>query len=334
MRERKHCSFKIISCLAAVCVAASSLAGCLAPELAASSSHEVKKELFYAVVRGAQCEIRHAVKQQVEWNENLDEKERVQWLRKWSSLMHFRFSFDTTAAFNPGVSFKTPMVNAHVWLGDHKEYPTSQNYAFGVGGNFSGQSIREEVVQLFYPFDKDFWAFPDTKEESCYHLGGFKISGDLKLADWLDDVLYPIKRCAFFGYPVREPSRTLFFYNTSTSQEDTECKSKDILRQGYSKDNPIRTFSHRITFIITMGAGATPTWNLVRVSSSSLFKIDRKDTFELTVTLGSQDTEKNIAKKEKGDQRHPRTAAQPSDAMVYRDIAVQIGSEVRDALQQ
>jgi len=56
-------------------------------------------------VRGVQCEIRRAVYTQV--NDKLY-RNKLAWLRDWSALMHFTFSFNTAASFNPGVSLITP----------------------------------------------------------------------------------------------------------------------------------------------------------------------------------------------------------------------------------
>ena len=86
--------------LLAAAIAGSSFVGCSVPETAFSDAHEQKKALFNAVVRGVQCEICRAVKDQVR-------DPRVAWLKNWSALIHLNLKFDTTLAFNPGVTFKT-----------------------------------------------------------------------------------------------------------------------------------------------------------------------------------------------------------------------------------
>jgi hypothetical protein len=99
----------------------------------------------------------------------------VAWLKNWSALIHLNLKVDTTLAFNPGVTFKTPMVPAEVTLGDHSTQVFSQMYTFGVGGNFSGQAIRTEDVTFFYPFDATFFNTPDNPGTSCYRYGGLTI---------------------------------------------------------------------------------------------------------------------------------------------------------------
>ncbi|CCJ08477.1 hypothetical protein [Methylocystis sp. SC2] len=340
--------FKSISALTATAIAAWSIAGCIPIEAQGLIGHPNKKALFYAVVRGVQCEIRKAVYSQV--NDPVFGR-RLEWLRNWSSLMHFKFTFDTLGSFNPGVTFHTPNLPlAHIWHApDLLEDQTmtlprnvGQSYDFGLGAGVSADAVRVEDVEFFYPFNKDFWLTAERDSgEGCYRIGGFTIGNDLKLREWLDDVLEPIKRCAFIGVPARRESTVvpiLGYDIGSDSDDEGLCPPEFIKELGYSKDNPIKTFSHDVSFIVEFSASATPTWNLVRISTSSapLFAARRKDTFELIITLGSPDTETVIARKEKGDRSHflPVTSIRPSQSMINRDLSMQIGSAVRDALRQ
>jgi hypothetical protein len=165
------------------------------------------------------------------------------------------------------------------------------------------------------------------------------IGGDLKLRDWLDDVLEPIKRCAFVGVPApQSPVVPILGFDMGSEGGESQCPARYIKDLGYSRDNPIKTFSHDVSFIIEFSANATPSWNLVRISTASapLFAARRKDTFELIITLGSPDTETVIARKETGDRVHylPVKSYQPSQSMRNRDLSMQIGSAVRDALRR
>jgi hypothetical protein len=312
----------------AAAIAGSSFVGCSVPEKAFGDAYEQNKALFNAVVRGVQCEIRRAVKDQVR-------DPRVAWLKNWSALIHLNLKFDTTLAFNPGVTFKTPMVPAEVTLGDHSTQVFSQMYSFGVGGNFSGQAIRTEDVTFFYPFDATFFNTPDDPGTSCYRYGGLTIGANLKLGDWLDDVLEPVKNCAFAGRPVAGPADSVLGYELASEDDGARCTTEE-LRRGYSKDNPIKAFSHEITFVITLEGGVAPSWNLVRIESpitSPLFDARRRDTSDLIITLGSADTAEAIVKKEHGT-AGPERVTVPSQEMRDRDLSLQIGSTVRDALQQ
>ncbi len=326
---------RFISTFACIALAAMPLSGCFMPNLGPVISHDYVKELFYGVVRGVQCEIRHAVKAQLK----NDPEKRVQWLRGWSALIHLNFIFDTTVAFNPGVNLKTPMVPANLTLGDFASTATSvtQSYSMGIGGQFSGEGVLTEDVTFFYPFDKDFFNFPEDEGSSCYNLGGVMVTGDLGLNKWLEDTLEPVRRCAFVGYPVSDHSSSIPIveYSLGTSDENPTCLGKDIEKQFASKDTPIRAFSHEVRFVLTLGGNVTPTWNLVRVSSplnNPLFGVTRKDTSDLTITLGSPNTDTKLPRTLK-DTAHPWRYAQPSTLMLNQDLARQIGLAVRESLQ-
>ena len=78
MFERYKKLIRSISALVAASVAASGVAGCLPIEAQGLLGHPNKKELFYAVVRGVQCEIRKAVYEQVYLSPKRD---RLGWLK-------------------------------------------------------------------------------------------------------------------------------------------------------------------------------------------------------------------------------------------------------------
>src|ERR1700730_764749 len=120
------------------------------------------------------------------------------WLREWSSIIALKLTFDNRVLFNPGVSLNTPMVNAHPAVAWGQTLTIGQSYSLGLGGHLEGDMGRSEEVAFFYPF-ADFSGPPDPNLQSCYWIGGLTITGDLKLRDWLDDVLEPVRRCAFAG---------------------------------------------------------------------------------------------------------------------------------------
>jgi hypothetical protein len=192
-------------------------------------------------------------------------------------------------------------------------------------------------VTFFYPFDATFFNTPDDPATlSCYRYGGLQIGADLKLGEWLDDVLEPYKKCAFAGRPAAGPPASVLGYELASEDDGAQCTPEELLRLGYSKDNPIKAFSHEITFVITFEGGVTPSWNLVRIQSpivSPLFGARRRDTSDLIITLGSADTTEVIVKKERGRPATARVTV-PSQEMRDRDLSLQIGSAVRDALRQ
>jgi hypothetical protein len=312
----------------AVSIAASGLVGCgLVPDAFPLLSHTEKKALFSAVIRGVQCEIRRSVVKQLK----SEDGEKVLWLKKWSALINMQLQFDETLSFNPGVSLTTPnLLDANVSLANGMKRAVPQSYAFGVGGQVEGERSRTEIVEYFWPFDTFIdQATADDLDESipCYHAQSFFIVGDLGLRDWLDDVLEPYKRCAFLGHPRAGRSDAFLGLGEGSADDDPQCSNSDVKKQGFGKDNPIRVFSHQVQFKLTLEAGATPAWKLVRIESpisSPLFRVNRKDTSTLLITLGSADTKDRIARKEKV----------PSKAMEDNQNALRTGVAVQSSLPQ
>ena len=327
----------IIASLSAASLAAFGLGGCASPELHPIKGGDFKKRLFYSVIRGVQCEVRRAVNAQLADNPY----ELVSFLRDWSALIHLNLKFDTTVSFNPGVSLKTPMVPGHVWLGDGVQQIVGQNYGIGFGGSFSGQGVWSEDVQFYYLLDEAFLDVPDDLNLPCYQFGGLTIGGDLGLKAWLADVLEPIRKCAFVGRSREAGGDSLesivgvenIEEIVGNAKQDPECSPDEAKRQLEHHGNLLKTLSHQVTFVITMAAGVTPVWKLVRVeapTASPLFGATHKDTSELMITLGPPEGGVKPKKRRRG--KPPAfVAAQPSQSMLFRDLSLQIGSAVRDA---
>lgn len=334
MRRCASRAFRAMACFTAICVAASGFSGCsLVPEAFPLLTHEEKKALFTAVVRGVQCEIRRAVFDQLDSKDG----ERVAWLKYWSALINMQLTFDETLTFNPGVTLKTPnLLDATVWLANGSPRGVPQDYSFGLGGRIEGARSRNETIEYFWPFDN--FLGPNRREEPaapCYHAGPISIVGDLKLGAWLDDVLDPIKKCAFIGYPGVPGQIMTFGLAGATEPDESSCDKEDVLRQGLGKDNPIKIFQHRVKFRLALEAGASPTWNLARISSplnGPLVRGQREDTGELLITLGSAYTKDEIARKEKG--LLVQAAPRPSPEMRFGQNSLQIGAAVGDEFRR
>lgn len=220
---------------------------------------------------------------------------KLEWLETWNALVDLRLEIHDTVSFNPGVTFVTPnWLDAHVWLADGTRRTFPQSYNFGVGGGVSYSPSREDLVQFAYPFDmflnerREIVETPSDKP--CYSIGGITIQGDLKLSDWLDDVLEPVKKCAFLGTPVDAQQNSLLSTFSGPEEQSERCRRTDF-RQ-VLLGNPISTITHQVQFTITFDANATPAWSLVRVAASrspeaaSLFDVARTDTSQLLMTIG------------------------------------------------
>jgi hypothetical protein len=282
-----------MSFIAAICLIAPSLSGCIIPEAAPLLGHERKKRILYDVIRGVQCEISNAVRYQI----NLDRAgkwgaRKLEWLESWNALIDLNVKVDDSVAFNPGISFLTPnLPDAVVWLANTTRHTVPQSYRFGVGAGVQYNPSREDMVQFVYPFElflserREFVELSDTRP--CYSIAGITIEADLRLHDWLDDVLEPVKKCAFLGFPldVEQAERMTMF--AGEAEQSEACYKTDFRK--ILMGNPISTLTHQVQFALRFNVNATPSWSLVRVStptSPSLFDASRKDTSTLLITIG------------------------------------------------
>jgi hypothetical protein len=326
-----------------VCVVASSLAGCIVPEAAPLLGHERKKRILYDVIRGVQCEIRRAVRRQVLGDENTigdrnfeNGKRKLQWFEKWRSLISLTIRIDDTIAFKPGVSLKTPnWLPAIVGLANRTTRTVQQDYSLGLGAGIEYNAAREDVVQFYYPFSqflKD--EEQDDSGGSCYTIAGITIETDLKIDDWLDDVLEPIKKCAFLGKALRPDEGPAMPFSTDKVTLDETCRGTE-----YPTD-PIKSITHEVDFILTFDINATPVWNLVRISTSGnpMFRASRKDTSRLLMTFGPADPGLGPAKVGAGSRGTIERGAPPASGisleMLFTHNALLTGAAVRDALDR
>lgn len=282
-----------ISLLAAVCLIAPSLSGCIIPEAAPLLGHGRKKRILYDVIRGVQCEISKSVRKQIK----LDQAgkwgaRKLEWLETWNALIDLNVKVDDSISFNPGVSLLTPnLPSATVWLANTTPRVVQQSYKFGIGAGVEYSPSREDMVQFAYPFQQflnersELVALSDTRP--CYSIAGITIEADLKLDDWLDDVLEPVKKCAFLGMPLDvEQAETMTLFAGEAEQSDA-CYRADFRK--ILMGNPISTLTHQVQFVVKFDVNATPSWSLVRVStppSPALFDASRKDTSTLLITIG------------------------------------------------
>jgi hypothetical protein len=298
--------------MAAAGVACTGLPGCgFVPEVAPIINHDAKKALFAAVIRGVQCEIRNAIKVELaEWPQ-------LYWLADWSAIIALKLTFDNRFSFNPGVSLKTPMINAHPVVAWDQVLTIPQSYSLGLGAQLEGDMGRSEEVAFFYPF-ADFKGPPDPDVGLCYRFGALTITGDLKLYDWLDDVLEPVSAARFpasrSSLITMSPTRASGKKYPPTcpppanpggdpNLEPRPCCLADLLaacriyKEGYER------IAH---YNGTRGAGPA-----AKQAHTCIGKESRK-----------------------APGKRPQPESRPSPEMVFRNLSLSIGSDIRDALRQ
>lgn len=267
------------------------------PEAAPILGHDIKKRVFYDVVRGVQCEIRHAVQRELRndrgsaWG-----KRKLAWLEDWMATMDLNLKIDDRVAFNPGVSLRTPnWSDAQVWRADGTSIIVPQSYNLGIGAGVSYGTSRYDKVQFEYDFKTFINDHNEDPNTDCYKIAGFAVEDDLKLYDWLDDVLEPVRKCAFEGRafePETDKTQGPLDILNGPPQISEQCATTDLTNIYKGKNNPIKGFHHDITFLLTFDANITPSWNLVRISAtgSPLFDANRADFSELLISLGPADS--------------------------------------------
>ena len=270
-----------------------STAGCIVPEAAPLLGHERKKRILHEVMRGVNCELQQAVQRQIIGNGEPQKGDRnnewgarkLDWLEKWGGIINLTLKIEDGVEFNPGVTLLTPnLLPAYVSRADGITTPVQQSYAFGIGAGAKYNSGREETVAYSFTIAEALSQIKDLNK-SCYSLLGTTIESNLDLSDWLDDALEPIKKCAIFGsFPGKDDYDSLPF-STEAITPPEGCRERK-----YKRD-PIETIQHKVDFVLTFEASATPTWRLVRVNSGTtgkLFGANRKDTSTLIVTFGAK----------------------------------------------
>jgi hypothetical protein len=160
--------FKMISML----VALGMLAGCgtYVPELQEFyEAPDAPRELVSAIVEQVQCEVQKAVLSVIlEDMENAVAPEIVavekatgkkpgrslEWLDNWGVQATLTLTIDEKSSLNPGVAFNTPMIGSTTYFpGNTPKTPftvaSSQAYNLGLGGQFSTDATRKDILSFF-----------------------------------------------------------------------------------------------------------------------------------------------------------------------------------------
>ncbi|HEU0148686.1 MAG TPA: hypothetical protein VFR21_17650 [Bradyrhizobium sp.] len=208
----------------------------------------------------------------------------------WGAQVALTFTVDESTKFSPGVSLNTPMHDASVhFKGEvigaadpltaaftfaNKVVP--QSYAFGLGGVVSSEANRVDQYNSYYTMNELGKPIPPSficdreNDETLVgppsHSSPFLIKSSLGVGDWLRQ-----------AWPVNNFIRS--------SRADDKVGGLPIKTfEGGAAD----VMSYHIKFEIVSSINATPTWNLVRVSTTSnpLLDVGRTRTHELLITIG------------------------------------------------
>jgi hypothetical protein len=132
-----------------------------------------------------------------------------------------------------------------------------QSYTTGLGGSASSQATRTVNLDFFYDFSSEFLGKDfDSRvaPKKCNPPGNSLIDGDLKIAEFVDMATFP------------------YYLPGNVSAKMPDATSQEI------------------EFVIAADANLTPTWKLIRVSTSGgstgMFDVNRTSTNDVIVSIG------------------------------------------------
>jgi len=173
----------------------------------------------------------------------------VEWLRRWAAKVSFEITVEEKGGLGPGVSVA-------------KTFADSTMLTLGFGLSGSGDVTRDENISFTYLI-KDLLAEGYIRE--CDLATGILITSDLKIDQFIEDKAFLAKVPATVFGPGG--------------------------RRKYDPDvqGPFDVFTYSVTFVVSYGFSATPSWKLTQVSvnpSGTFASASRQRTHKITITLG------------------------------------------------
>lgn len=209
----------------------------------------------------------------------------------WGVTMVITMTVEEGSAFNPGLTLNTPMIPAATRFPGDILVAGDQSYNFGLGGRASTTATRTDKFTFFYLVKdlKDYQHGCSQEIAEDLHGSSFLLESQLGIKKWLGNAAN---------------------VRNSVGMSSSEDPSDEGV------------MSYNIKFNIVSGGSVTPTWSLVRVStsypSSVLFDASRNRTHELLLTFGP-----TVPSSKKGGKRVPGVLA------TNDSLSQQIGSAVR-----
>jgi hypothetical protein len=283
-----------------VLLAGVTLAGCgmHVPEIQEFPQDSVDGQLLVRdIVASVNCEISDAVNYVIDQDTKLAPanggRRLAPWFDAWGIQSTLQLTIDEKSAINPVVS----------WLPPGLGQP-SQIFSIGGGVTYSNEATRIDKLNSFNTVQQFRGRACSVRRQGTYIL-----SSDLKLREWLTDVILAADTGEF---PV-------------PSSADGPWKSNVI--------------SHEVKFQVTTSGNVTPGWKLTRVNinqSGTFLSASRDRTHDLTITLGPM-SNVVVGQKSVKTSKGPKTVnvmqAAPSTQASEAHLASQIGAAVSAAIK-
>jgi hypothetical protein len=271
------------------CLACVVFSGCglRVPEIQEVGDRVEGQRFVQAVLTNITCELRAAL------NGLRQSYPKGTFIDGWGIQTTLTLTYDETGAIAPGVLWSPPS-------------PASSIFSLGAGLNFSSDATRTNTVNAYY-------LVSDLEQAQCSDEarpnGPFLLQSDLKLSEWLYDVVSA------------SATKTIDFSATSLAV-------------------PTNVIQHDVKFQILSSGTLNPSWVLSRLtvnSSGNLFSASRTRTNDLLITLGPA-SPAVVAEFAKHGRKKQTVAAQPSqqaaDLHFSATIANGIQAGLKNALQR
>jgi hypothetical protein len=202
------------------------------------------QRLVQAIAASIHCEIRKAVTDVVG-----NPEYKADWLKSWGAQIQIQLTTDELASVNP-----TGL------------YTLTHIFSLMFGGTLSSEATRINTFNYYYTVNEIL------KQHKCdsilldnlannHPIGSFLIQSDLKLEDWLADVVTA--------------------YRTGDFSPTTDASVKNSINNN--------SLAQEIKFVIITSASVAPMWHLLKVTinpTGSLLTASRTRTHDLQITFG------------------------------------------------
>jgi hypothetical protein len=234
------------------------------------------QRLVTAIVRNIKCEVQDALN-------DIYQIEKTTFFDTWGVQINLDLTITEKGVANPNVNWLPPMANDAV-------------LSIGAGLDLSAEATRTDKLGMYYTvaeLKRIGRCLPEARG------GPFLLQSDLKLNEWLIDVITAAK----------------------TGGIDI---AQDVA-SGAFKDGVL---SHEVKFVVTTGADLTPSLRLTRVGinpNGTTLSANRERSHDLIITLGPTEL------KDKGGRRGPSRVA--ADAALASQIGISVSNALRNSLR-
>ncbi len=231
----------------------------------------------------------------------------------WGVQLQLQLTVAENSSLAPGVSFNTPLVPGATHFPGAITVPGSQSYNLALGGMLTAEATRIDKFSSYYLIGDleggglaacrpQSPANPDGRPLDDYQGSSLLLESALGIEPWLDNAV--------------------------------NMRSFGVSRKSAGQE----VLSYDVKFDILSSGNVTPTWKLVRVTTSSanLFSAKRDRTHEMILTFGPSASPPKAVRIKGGVTGVRATAAEPGalarDSALASDIGASVANQVNRLL--